>query len=161
MSALTPPRTDLRAGSTSDDSLAMSKRIFIPLTVLCTFAADLQNPRSQGVIERAHLSLKLLGRGSAWVSYRLLGAISRERMEVSSTRWGRRNHEAFVFCATHVTAPERAPTNQLSWPWACLSQAGFTKRTHLRDKYFMYMVVSLMEKGMLLSWRVGRIVRSL
>ena len=50
MSALTPPRADLRGGNQSDDSLAISKSILTPFTPLRTIAADRQNREKQGVI---------------------------------------------------------------------------------------------------------------
>ena len=38
VSALTPPRADLRGGNQSDDSFAISRRIFATSTTLCLFA---------------------------------------------------------------------------------------------------------------------------
>ena len=42
MSALTPPRADLRGGHQSDDSFAMSKSIVKMSTALCTFSVGCQ-----------------------------------------------------------------------------------------------------------------------
>jgi len=42
MSALTPPRADLRGGNQSADSFATSRSIFTPSTTLCFFARRVQ-----------------------------------------------------------------------------------------------------------------------
>jgi len=46
MSALTPPRADLRGGNQSDDSFATSRRILAPSTVLRLFAVNRQGPET-------------------------------------------------------------------------------------------------------------------
>ena len=67
MSASTQHRADLRGGKTSEDSFTTSKSTLTPSAALCAVSVDRKNPRSQGGIQRAHLSLKCLGRSSAWV----------------------------------------------------------------------------------------------
>ena len=57
MSAFTPPRADLRGGNQSEDSFAISRRIFAPPTTLCLFAVRFEQSRvySTEGVESAHI----------------------------------------------------------------------------------------------------------
>ena len=65
MTALTPPRADLRGGNQSDDSFPMPNSTLAQSPALCTFSTDCQNFRGQGIIGRAHSSPELFRKAVA------------------------------------------------------------------------------------------------
>ena len=86
MSAFTPPRAALRGGNQSDDSFAISRRIFVPSVALCLLAV-----KRQGIAAKnntpTHMgwdwgSLRCLSDVAfeAWLSYRSVDVAARDRV---------------------------------------------------------------------------------